>query len=513
MFERPYGMDEPCEATPYEQRKGLRHLALVGAMIALFAAGTYGDPSLVSLRPWVPGEDVPIVRLFGDAPEGGASIAAAGGAGESGEGSVDETVLANLEDEVPPSREGPPGSGTGTEPVDPAQRRVHIDPSELEGLTVEIEDASGTAMRSFYESLHRTARGEAGAITRVAHFGDSSIALDGITQTLRQRFQHRFGDAGHGWVLAARGTMPYRHRDVRHDSSPSWTLMDITHLPLRDGRYGLGGYQARSWSGANARFGTAEDPSPVGRAVSRFEVFYQRHPRGGRFELRVDGGEPAIVDSEGETSDEVHEIEVADGPHRLEVRALGHGETRLYGVVMERSGPGVVYDSLGMVGARARRFLGFDVDHLRRQLDLRGTNLVVIGYGGNDADDERSEAEFEDDFRRVARLVREARPEASCILFAPLDQAERDERGRIATLPAVPRIVAAMRTAARAEGCAFFDTWRAMGGAGGMERWYRSEPRLASSDFRHATPAGYRVLGNMFYKALLSGFADHLGAS
>ena len=43
-----------------------------------------------------------------------------------------------------------------------------------------------------------------------------------------------------------------------------------------------------------------------------------------------------------------------------------------------------------------------------------------------------------------------------------------------------------------------------------MRAWFRTEPRLAFGDFRHATPAGYRVIGNMLYKALLKGFADYL---
>ena len=77
-------------------------------------------------------------------------------------------------------------------------------------------------------------------------------------------------------------------------------------------------------------------------------------------------------------------------------------------------------------------------------------------------------------------------------------------------MPQVPVIVAAARRAALAEGCAFFDTFTAMGGDGSMRRWHRSAPRLAFGDLRHATPAGYRVVGNMIYKALLRGFADHL---
>lgn len=157
--------------------------------------------------------------------------------------------------------------------------------------------------------------------------------------------------------------------------------------------------------------------------------------------------------------------------------------------------------------------LGIDPDHFAAQHAHRQTNLIVLMFGGNDADDVRRTAEqFEDDFRRVARLVRTARPEAACLLMAPLDQAQRTERGAIRTMHRVPIIVAAQRRAAAAEGCAFFDTYGAMGGEGAMRRWYRSRPRLSFGDLRHATPAGYRVIGNMLYKALLKGFSDFLQA-
>lgn len=477
------------------------HLGTVALVLIVMGAFTYVVPPLHALRPWIPGEDVPIVRLYEDSEAPSSEAIAVGG--RDFENHVDERALANLGE--------PDSEDVAIEPVHSVEAGVRVDPHELEGMGPEIEDEGGRAMHAFYEALFHTASNEQGAITRVAHFGDSSIALDGITQTVRERMQHRFGDSGHGFVLAAKGSLPYRHRGVRHDSSGNWRLLDITRLPLADGHYGLGGYQVRSITGASATFQTAEEGDPVGTRVSRFELFYERYPRGGRIEIRVDGGAPTLVDTRAETTtDEAHRVEVPEGPHRFDIRTVGRGESHVYGVVLERDVPGVVYDSLGMVGARARRFLGFDRDHLARQLELRGTNLVVIGYGGNDADDDRSDAEFEDDFRRVARLVREARPNASCLLFAPLDQAERDSRGRIRTLESVPRIVNAMRRAAVAEGCAFFDTYEAMGGEGGMERWFRSRPRLAFGDFRHATPAGYRVLGSMFYKALLKGFSDYL---
>ena len=110
--------------------------------------------------------------------------------------------------------------------------------------------------------------------------------------------------------------------------------------------------------------------------------------------------------------------------------------------------------------------------------------------------------------------VEQGRDDLGCLVFSPLDQARR-ERGRIRTLDTIPSIIAAQRRAAFDSGCAFYDTWQAMGGKNAMRRWYKARPRLAMGDFRHATPAGYEIIGNMFYKALLAGFAAYLsdGAS
>jgi lysophospholipase L1-like esterase len=170
-----------------------------------------------------------------------------------------------------------------------------------------------------------------------------------------------------------------------------------------------------------------------------------------------------------------------------------------------------VYDSLGLVGARANRLLNYDESHIKSQLERRGVNLIVLGFGGNEASDERSEEAFYDDYLRVLQRMRQGRESLSCLVFAPLDQARR-HRGRIRTLSTIPLIVDAQRRAAFDSGCAFYDTWQAMGGQDAMRRWYKAQPRLAMGDFRHATPAGYEIIGNMFYKALLAGFADYLSS-
>ena len=97
-------------------------------------------------------------------------------------------------------------------------------------------------------------------------------------------------------------------------------------------------------------------------------------------------------------------------------------------------------------------------------------------------------------------------PSSSCLLFSPLDQGER-VRGRVRTVPILKDIVRIQREVAAEKGCGFWSTYEAMGGEGAMGRWRKS--KLASGDLRHATRAGYQIIGNLAYKAFLKSFSDY----
>ncbi|MEO0323464.1 MAG: GDSL-type esterase/lipase family protein [Myxococcota bacterium] len=482
----------------------LRHLGVVLATLLGLFVLSYVVPAFERFRPWQPGDALPLASLVtpAEALYAFAGTGSLGGEPASAEvlGGAVSQALAHHEADAP--HPGP---------------LVEVPGSLYAGIEVHLEDPEG-GLEPFYDALLATARRRPEALTRVAHYGDSSIATDLFTSTLRERFQQRFGDGGHGFVLLAKGYMPYRHRGVEHDASDDWALREIVrnHDP-RDRRYGYGGVQYRGRPGSWARFGTT-DRGTVGHAASRFELWFQRYPRGGLVKLRVDGQEALTVNTRGpeppagepRLSDDVATLQVPDGPHAFEVRFGGRGQPRLYGVVLEREGPGVVYDSLGLGGARAPRLLNYDADHIRGQLQRRGANLLVLGFGGNEASDPLTEERYEAEYGRVLERMHAGREDLGCLVLAPLDQGTRDNRGRVITLPNVPLIVRAQRRAAAAAGCAFFDTFAAMGGEGSMGRWLRANPRLAMGDLRHATPAGYAALGNLLFEAIMEGFAAYL---
>jgi hypothetical protein len=437
----------------------LRRLGVVVLCLALAAGASYLAPGLERVRPWVGGEGIPIVRMFErgmrEALPGFAEAAAwtAGSGGQEPQG-LSGSVAAQLDDDDAAEL-------SATEPEAPSSDRtappaLRIKPEEYAGVEQPIENAG--ALEAFFRQLSRSASKQAGAVTRVAHYGDSAVAADAITSTARRKLQKRFGDSGHGFILVSRGDMHYAHKDVRHRASEDWGVYSIVQNPLKRGWYGYGGVQYRARAGAWASFETS-DEGVVGGAASSFEVFYQQHRGGGLLRISVDGDKREPLRTRSDAKQDAWErVEVADGPHRLHLQVMGGGEVRLYGVAIERANPGVVYDSLGMVGARAQRLLNTPAEHIRGQIAHRRPDLLVLAFGGNEAGNKWLSLErYQQELEEVVDTMKAGRAEMSCLLFGPLDQGERDERGRVVTLEKLPEIVDVQRRVAQAKGCAFFD--------------------------------------------------------
>lgn len=387
-----------------------------------------------------------------------------------------------------------PAATTGTAPADTAIVEPEPEPNQP-GRTPAIEHRE--ALASFFTALART-EGGAG-ITRVTHLGDSSIGLDGIPHGMRARLQEAFGDAGTGFVVIQQPTPSYMNRTVRATTRPPWQSCVVVRRCRRDGHYGLGGVVAESRGGSSTTFVPLD-----GRTVSHAELWYLALPRGGR--LRFELGEAHVeIDTDAPAlEDRWHRLEVSEpGPHTVRVSTIGGGRARVYGVVIENGGPGVVWDTLPMVGAFTHRLLAFDEAHFARQLAHRSPDLIVLSYGGNDlrrvvtgaVDRER----LEEEIARVLGRVRAAVPETSCLVVGINDHIAS---GYQDVQPVhVETVIAAQRAAAARAGCAFWDQVDAMGGAGSFRRWMSRG--LAARDGKHLSARGRAVIAARLHAALM----------
>ncbi len=187
---------------------------------------------------------------------------------------------------------------------------------------VAVEDPTGHALDAFFApSLAPTGK-KPGAVTRILHYGDSAIASDYVSGTVRRRLQARFGDAGHGFILIANPWEWYFHNDVSHGATANGRPAASPARSRRDGMYGLGGVSFTSYGGGSASFGTTTH-GDYGRNVSRFDLYYLEQPGGGDVDLAVRGAPPERFSTRGtRRSSRVHSVHVPDGEAKL-TRARG----------------------------------------------------------------------------------------------------------------------------------------------------------------------------------------------
>ena len=92
--------------------------------------------------------------------------------------------------------------------------------------------------------------------------------------------------------------------------------------------------------------------------------------------------------------------------------------------------------------------------------------------------------------------------ELFCLVLGPVDRVFRRRLSHPRTAP----LNEALRRVALAEGCAFWDTFKAMGGPGAAVAWRRA--RLMWGDLAHLNPYGGKKLGTLISKALLERYAN-----
>jgi lysophospholipase L1-like esterase len=369
-----------------------------------------------------------------------------------------------------------------------------------------IEDPTGHALAGLHAALHRALSGQGQA--RIVFYGASHVASDLYTGVLRQRLQQRFGEAGPGFVIPGNPWRFYRNAGIHVDESRGFNAFRILERAPVEGVYGLAGValDARR-KPAQSAITTRANGGLTGN-VSHAELYYWKQPNGGHLNLIVDGKRmPRIATAAQHAEPAIARFDFADGQHRFELRTQGDGPVRIFGIALERNHPGVILDTLGIPGTRARDHLFWDDAVYREHLASRKPDMVVLAYGTNESgDDDVPLDQYEAHLRRVVARVQEVAKDASCLLIGPSDRPIRNDDGTFSPRPLTEQISDVQRRVAADTGCGFFDLQRFMGGSMSMLRWVAAVPPLGTGDYIHFTQAGYERLAAVVYDDLLSGF-------
>jgi lysophospholipase L1-like esterase len=451
---------------------------VAGACIAL---GTL-LPGVSQYQPWKLGEPLPIWRRW--FPSDGRRVHERA-AGELSIAKHDVTApVSSVTAEITPSGDTP------SNPTDAATAAAL--PPRPPGVAMPLEDPDFRGLAPLFRALAAPHDK-----VRAIHLGDSLLAADGLAGRLRERLQARWGDGGPGFIAAGIDPAWNVRVDVTARRSGDWQTFTLLNGGATDHRYGLGGIVTTAAPGATLTVLTPRRTWRTREPMHRWEVF---HPRPtGRFTVYTDD-RPVSSDGAATAGTDA-------GFTRLTIEAAE--TTTLWGVSIERDAPGLVWDTLGVVGIGTASLKQQDAAHLRVQVAARAPSLIVVQLGGNELGYDPIRADQPADYipwyADAMHKLRAGAPDAGCLVIGPLDQGvpgadpPRAKHG-------VSTLIAAQRQFAASDGCAFWDARAAMGGKGAIQRWASRERPLAWTDLVHLSMPGQQLMGDLLADAILAHF-------
>ncbi|MBI4816465.1 MAG: hypothetical protein HY791_09405 [Deltaproteobacteria bacterium] len=334
---------------------------------------------------------------------------------------------------------------------------------------------------------------------RILHLGDSHIAADYITRTVRERLQERFGGKSRGYV----------HSDQRNgfggrrlDRTPGWRRTRMVDEGQERGAFGFSGVALESLKSGSKIDYLIQDED-------RVVVYYEASRSGGSFDVLLDGaslGRVEATETKPRTEAKAFSFPKKEGERKLTLVSLSVG-VRIYGLSLERAGGGLLYDSIGPVGADANVYSLADESSMKSHIESVRPDLVVVMLGGNDAlkvrQGKATLADVEASFDKLLDRVARAAPDADCMLWSPMDAASRNGEA-VESKEGIGEVRAVQRKVASRRGCAFWDMYEAMGGHGSASRWLAAD--ILMQDLVHPKRAGGELLGHLFAMAFLRAY-------
>lgn len=424
-----------------------------------------------------------------------------------------------------------PSSATGTEPPAPtgapsaplpliatprpvvarpptaSQRLAHAARLGAHGADVEnpcvVAEAGPcprTALEPFFRALDDTQSPALRRRATVSVLGNSLIASDHIVDIFRERLVERFGDGGRGFVLVDR-MAPYGPRTrTGIANSAQWNAHNFSMGDPGNHPFGVSGVVHVSNTRSARTLWRLQ-------GERRARIYLHDHDKSPTVQVTVDDREPVLFAPTGQGQLAAVDLALPAGAGRLVLEANGPGAA-VYGALLEGEGPGVSVNTYGVPAAGASHFLAVDGPIFAEQLQAQDPALVVVMLGGNETKRlhwrKRNRDEVEQSFTALLAQLQKTVPRAACLAVSPIDAVHGGQKKSWQPRAQLGWVIDMQRRVATAAGCAYFDLYRAMGGAGSLKRFH--DAGFLHDDMVHPKSGGLDMLGELLADALLRAY-------
>ena len=181
----------------------------------------------------------------------------------------------------------------------------------------------------------------------------------------------------------------------------------------------------------------------------------------------------------------------------------------LTGILTGTDHPGITYTNVGINGAKVQDYFEEVCPLLEKQLAYYKPDLVIFAIGINDANVQRfNEKKFREDYDRLIARIKKVNPNAAIIFETNNDMFRKVKKKRYVQHPNGDVARKAFFALAEKHKAGVWDKYGIMGGLGSMAKWEKAD--LAKADLVHFKLAGYNLLGDLFFKALIGAYQEHI---
>ncbi len=382
---------------------------------------------------------------------------------------------------------------------------------------IEFPDGQDTLLYPFFRQLGNLQ--ENNKLIRILHYGDSQIEGDRITSYLRNQLQTQFGGNGTGLlpIIAANpSSMSYVYK-----TSGNWTKYSPFQPSSTDIHFNK--------YGALICFAKMNETSVFSEKDKDIEGWINLqhsnlpYPLTGNFQVcRVFYGfnkSPMIIelDQKKQLLDaELYEASpglsvaqwIVHWPvNDLTVKIKTNASPYVFGIALDGKN-GIAVDNIPLRGSSGLEFTKMDLTFLHEFYKLLNVKLLILQFGVNIVPYVTDNYDYyKKNFIQQLKLLKVYNPDISIIVIGVSDVSRIGKNG-YESYPNIEKIRNAQKKAAFETGCAFWDSFEAMGGNNSMPSWVFANPPLAQKDFIHFNTTGAKIIGEMFYRSFIKEYTN-----
>ena len=181
----------------------------------------------------------------------------------------------------------------------------------------------------------------------------------------------------------------------------------------------------------------------------------------------------------------------------------------LTGILAENNAPGIIYTNVGINGAKVSHYFEETCPLFEKEMSYYKPDLVIFAIGINDANVEVfNDKQFRDEYDMLIKRIRKVSPKTAFIFETNNDSYRKIRKRKYVQHPNGEVARKSFFMLADKHKAGVWDKFSIMGGLGSMAKWEKAD--LAKKDKVHFKTAGYQLLGDMFYKALMQAYFDHI---